>query len=1583
MARKAKKVGFVVSFLLLTLVYLFLKSTSFQSWAADKLIRPIEKNGLVKIEFEESGFDILEGFHLRNLHVKSREGEDMLMLEELRISPRGTLLSILKNRFVFESILIEGANINWQHRYEDEFSNWHDLLASFSGDGEGPGGKPIDFSFGNLQLYDFHITYNDEPNEQFSELQIDALDLKINDFDLANQYFDISEILMLRPEFKIKNCKPPASTARPTENNTQDSVKAPVISIANLNILGGDFSHTGLDEDLNERYESVSEIDVLLSDLNLMGFSSFSVVPNDISFVHSNGLKLDHIGGERIQVNERSLELNDLVLRSSRSLVKFQGTVKSRSENLFAAGLDKLDFDIDIHNSFVNVEDLVAAIPTLITNENLSSLQNESIFLNSSVQGGINELRFTNTALSVPGLINYSGAFDIYNISEPDKTLLNLTVDTASVYTAKAFSLFPTITIPKELIRLGVVELKGFFDGFANSFATTLYVGSEMGEMGVDVQFDIDGKNQYSGNISLLSFDIGKLLNNDDFGPVSLSADIENGSGLTFDDMSASFLAIVDTFQFKGYKYSDIEFDGLISNKLIDGILLIDNDDLNLQLAGKVDLGSSLSGYTFQATVEKVDLCALNLSEFPCQLSFDADIDLTGNSLNDMEGDLSLKSVFMAKEERELKIDYIDIHSTAVDQGMLLEIKSNEIDAKIRGIYDVTTLHKVLLSLLVDDYPDIASRLNIKTPSGLTGEEVFDFAIEAKDFAKILSFLDSKQLQDIEGEFRGRWNYGDGLSTNSFNVKKINLSGFSFDDVVFNLDSDQGIGGFDLFIDRVVQANRILEGFKLSTQVNGDTIAFRIQNDADQTNRFDISGMALPWNKGYKVQFDKQLLNVDSVEWLLDGDASISFEKDFIAIDNFVLQGENMLVILDDIDNQGFMISLKGFDFSLINPFVDYDKMLFDGTAYIDIQARNILSDRRIDVRVEVPDFTINQDPFGVLSMNGWEKNNEKIDVALNVNLDTQIMEVRGYFDMAKSFIDADIDIIQYPMTIFEYIIDDGISGTRGTTDLKAKISGPLDDLKLSGEGIIENAGTRIDYTGGYYRIEDQRVTLDEKNIFLTGAQLLDDQGNVATITGGLRHNILGDFRADLSISSDNFIGLQTIEADNELYYGTAIGDITVSFSGPFDAVDIKVDAITHAGTSLNIPINTTSDYVIDKGFINFDYVSEQDSAIQAEELEEAVKAKGVDFEMNLSFTPEADINVIFDKNVNEILESQGTGNIQMLVKRDGAFETYGDYEVESGRYLYSAYGFIAKPFIIRRGGVVRWTGDPYNAVLDVEADYSGIRAPLDVFLSEFLVSASESVQQEASSRTNVALTMLLGGTLFEPIVNFDIDFPDVNGELKTYTDNKMRSLRTTENGINNQVFGLLVLNNFLPNNNPLANISGSTIGQTGNNTIQEFISSQLSVLISEYLSKNLSDDSFIQGIDLDIDLSQNTSLLDEQNDIVGGLVDFVPDEFGVNLRPSFKNDNLALSVGTNYVRQTISNNDNYLRGDFALDWFITDDKKLKLRFYGDLDFDEATAQRKQKYGFGINYRREFGKLSDLSTTLQRIAIEVNELSTQ
>jgi len=50
----------------------------------------------------------------------------------------------------------------------------------------------------------------------------------------------------------------------------------------------------------------------------------------------------------------------------------------------------------------------------------------------------------------------------------------------------------------------------------------------------------------------------------------------------------------------------------------------------------------------------------------------------------------------------------------------------------------------------------------------------------------------------------------------------------------------------------------------------------------------------------------------------------------------------------------------------------------------------------------------------------------------------------------------------------------------------------------------------------------------------------------------------------------------------------------------------------------------------------------------------------------------------------------------------------------------------------------------------------------------------------------------------------------------------------------------------------------------------------------------------------------------------------------------------------------------------------LTDDRRLKLRAYGKWDKDEVQFQNEQKYGLGINYRKEFGSLVDFQEEIQQ-----------
>ena len=743
--------------------------------------------------------------------------------------------------------------------------------------------------------------------------------------------------------------------------------------------------------------------------------------------------------------------------------------------------------------------------------------------------------------------------------------------------------------------------------------------------------------------------------------------------------------------------------------------------------------------------------------------------------------------------------------------------------------------------------------------------------------------------------------------------------------------------------------------FDFSGLFHGDALEWQLQYEGDEFNHISIGGASIAENGGYFTTISDHNIVIDSTSWTIEPNHGVGLYRDYVNIQRLSVTDGNRFISIHDVDGKDLIVEMQDFALQFINPIIDYDKLYFRGTTDGTVKVGNLFGKRSIQGFVSVDDFSINHDPFGRLLLKAGQSEESVVDIDLSITDLDKNLHVGGYYDMDKQFVNVDLNLTDYPMSFFEYIIDDGISETVGQIDVQAKIYGKVDDMTLSGSGVIESAGTKIDYLGAYYRLENERITITENFIDLNDVTLVDEMGNTAEISGGLRHRFLADIVADADISSDRFIGLNTTDLDNQLYYGLGVGPLDISFYGPFDAIDIEVTATLGEQSRLYIPINDT-DYGIEESFIKFDYKEiAQDSISAAQELVERLRKYGVDFVMNLAFTDEAEVQVIYDEATGNVLIGRGVGDLRVNVKRDGEFSVYGGYKITSGHYRYTAYGFIAKPFEIT-GGEVSWTGDPINATVNVTADYPGLRAPLNTFLQEFVQSSANP--GEFAQRQDVDLTMILTGSLFTPIINFDIDFPNLTGALKTLATNKVRTLRATENGINNQVFGLMVFRNFLPENNPLATLSRSYIVQTGGNTITEFLTSQLSLMFSDYLSSQLAEDGFISAIDLEFGLAQNSNPF-------GTDLDFIPDEVQLNLRNQLANDNFVINLGGNYVRQSkLGTNQDYLTGDFSIDWFITENRRLRLRFYGKYDYDESRAKSRQRYGFGINFRREFGTLT-------------------
>lgn len=1572
-------------FLLFFLVSFLIQIPKVQNVVVDKYVSSLSKKTGAEIDVGSVYLSLIEGVVINDLYIEDEAGDTLIYSKHFSTSFGNSIRSIINKDISFNRIYLEGGKVNLLTRKGDSMSNLDKLLQKMSSDSEtNEEGQPLMMSFDGINLTDIAVQIVNENTESIQQFAIKTGIIDVEHIDVPNGIFDIKRVYLEEPNIKIQSGIVTIDDSNINDNANADSTSTSVPKAINfyiddLTIKEGYLEKTVADKegvDLSFFDKDRFKVEKLNIDLKDSHVSTSGIVNTSLkgfSGLLNESFAVDEFRCDSLVVTDKLIEMTNFGLETNNSSISQQFYLSFNQFSDLKDSIENVYIDANIENVDFALQDLLYFVPGLEDVEFIRQNINNGLRIKGKLTGSVESLNALDVQLRVGEDTVFEGAASAKNINKKGKERIHLTIEKLQTTASDLESIVPGLTLPENFNKLGNISFQGLIDGFITDLVVYGSMNTNLGSVNTDVR--LDAKNgienlAYSGQLDLKNFDLGTWSDNPDFKLVDLTAVIKEGKGLVLNDANAKLETNINSFWYKDYEYKSIQFNGELDKNTINGDLAIKDENIDLSFDGVITNLDSLPTYNFKSNVKYVDLHALNLSSDRMQVSGDVNLDMEGKDLKTMVGTGQFERLLLVKNDSVYSIDSIFLTSISLGgENMLFNIDSEVLELEARGIFDLTKIPQTFLQILKKHYP--YHTRNLKFSSDFVEKDYdYDLTANIKDTKNLLELASVQNLR-LEKTRVKSWLSS---SEESFDLEIVSPA-FNLNDVVFKNvkvkafnKSDEG--SFLLTIDSSIVNSMRFNPMRLESKTSGDVIDFEIltEQEIDSFQNISILGQVVPkddlpapYENGYEINIEKNELFMLDKQWLINPQNKIVFANKYMDLEDLMISDGYRSIVIDDVNNKGLSLDLFRFDIDLLNPIIDYDKMLFTGEGNINVKMNSIFGgDQFITGLVDVPDFRVNDDPFGDLLLKIQKKNEvNALDIQFAIAKDTQNVLITGGYDLDAQELDVNVDMDDYPLSIFEYIIPDGISNTKGMVDIDARIYGDLSDLQLQGDAYVQNAGTKVDYLGAYYTVDKQWVKIDQNVIDATGVEMVDEKGNVATMTGGLKHKFFADITMDINIAADRFIGLNTTKKDNPLYYGLGEGKMSVDFQGPFKEADIYVDAVTSPNARLSFPI-TDAVYDFDESFIKFK--TEVDSTEEVLDFKEKYQLLGLNFEMNLEITDEASVEIIFDERVGEILKGNGNGNVSLSITRTGIFEVFGDYNVTGGEYLFSAYGLIAKPFRIKEGGSLRWTGDPFDASLDVEAVYTGVRAPLNVFLTEYLNRGSQQIEQEARNRTDINLELVLDGTLYKPIVNFDIEFPQINGELKSYADSKMRTLRATENGINNQVVGLLVFKNFLPYDNPLSNISGTNSLVTFSNNVTEFFTSQLGLVLNDLIAQGLSDKSFIKGVDVNIGLNENTNIFDAQT----GEANFLPDELDISTRYYFKNDDFVLNVGGNYVWEPAFGVESYVVGDVVLDIFITDNRKLKLQVYSRFDYDETEGfGRKYKNGFGINYRNEFGSLSD------------------
>jgi hypothetical protein len=286
----------------------------------------------------------------------------------------------------------------------------------------------------------------------------------------------------------------------------------------------------------------------------------------------------------------------------------------------------------------------------------------------------------------------------------------------------------------------------------------------------------------------------------------------------------------------------------------------------------------------------------------------------------------------------------------------------------------------------------------------------------------------------------------------------------------------------------------------------------------------------------------------------------------------------------------------------------------------------------------------------------------------------------------------------------------------------------------------------------------------------------------------------------------------------------------------------------------------------------------------------------------------------------------------------------FGDIEITQGAYNFSLYGIINKEFIIQEGSRISWLGDPYEATLDIRALYRQNASLAPLVRNDALLN-DPAVQR----RYPTSVVLDLKGSMLSPEITFGInieEYPQGNIELETLVSSFKFRLDNDEQELNRQVFSLIILRTFSPENS-FDTGGGGGLGRS----VSELLSGQLSHYISQ--------------IDENLEVNLDLAGLDEQ----------ALNTFQLRLSYTFMDGRLRVTRDGAVTNVSNEVNVASLAGDWTAEYLLTSDGAFRVKIFSRTNLNMAIAALNNTAtttGLALMYTTSFDTLDELFANLRR-----------
>jgi len=1274
---------------------------------------------------------------------------------------------------------------------------------------------------------------------------------------------------------------------------------------------------------------NLDKISLGISGLNIQdGKTAFQV--DKFQFNDQKNFELQEFSGI-VSATPDSVNVRKLHIRTSNSELTDADLLIDKSKIGRDMDLMKLKVILNLKKSFVSLKDVGIAVPQLRG-------MDENISVSGQLSGTMADLRGKNIELSLGE--NTRLTFDIYMNGLPDlaNTYLHIDLkqsfaDLGELSRVKLPDSFPLqrIELPEALMEAGVIEYDGNFTGFLSDFVAFGTLRSKWGVLNTDLSF-VPTKGdelKINGKLKTINFKLGELTQSELLDQITFNGNISGLLNQITNDFSASVSGKIDSVDVNNYHYKDIQLNGDIQKNRFNGSLLANDPNLKFRFDGEFNLNKPVPDFNFKMNVEKADLKAMNLIDNyrKSEVAFDLDANFSGSNIDNLAGTIHFKNGSYMNEIGLLDFSNFDL-KTFSENEPVLQVRSDFLDADIRGYYQLHNLYSSIQQIISHFLP---SALDV-APQKMQNN--FDFKIKLKDVNRFTQVL-MPELRMKPAEIVGSINSDKNTLVLKGDFPEIQVGNSVYKKYTISVDGDGKMN-----IRNKVEEISIGEQFKIYN--------FSIISEAGD----DVLDSKLAWNNFGSVtysgsmntsaRFFKQknsphievaikptkLYLADSL-WQVNS-STFSIDSSVVKINNLKLSSKSQSItidgFIDQIQDHKLNFSFNQIDLNSLNRIIAGDLELkgeLNGTlSLVDIYKQPVfLADLKIG------NLGMLGENFGeAVVQSRWDREMEELNAELIVKSgQKEALRAYGIYNPGKDSLSVYTNFNKFSILILQPLMGSSFADFHGDATGKVWIHGKPDHIMHDGALFAANAGLMISDLRVNYNLNDS-VRFEGDKIIFPDIPIHDDYGNSGVFSGSIQHQTFSKMTYDLTIKSGKIAVINTTSADNEKFYGKLFGSGNVRITGHGVVVLIDGSARTEKGTDMNISLEYQGDAE------EYDFLTFISHEFHLENKEKSYYYDDSDLQMRflVEITPEARAQLVYNSKIGDVIRAQGSGNMQVNIDNDYNVQLLGEYTVEQGDYLFTLQNVINKRFEIEQNGTIEWNGDPYDAILNLNAVYKLKASLSDLFASD--------VNTDYSQRIPVLCKIALSKSVSNPDIKLDIELPSTEDRIR----DEVKQYISSDEDMNKQILSLLVLGKFYTPEYLRGSYTGGSNNLVGS-TASELFSNQLSNWLSQISN------------DFDIGLNYRPG-----NQITN-------DEVELALSTQLFNDRVSINgnIGNNTSQRT-SANSNGLVGDADVNVKLTRNGKLQLKAYNHSNNNLIYETSPYTQGVGFTYREDFDNFNEL-----------------